>query len=245
MNQRKDHIFMNTNYNSQAEEINILQLSDSFFPTGMYTTSSGLEALFYSENKTKTPDELRTLITVYLEHQIGPADCTALGVSYGCIETADINELIKVDRTIYSMKLIEEVRNASVRSGTQLLRCVNYFLPGNEFITRFQEAIKVNKASGVYPVALAVASQSLGISKYNSGIMMLYTFVVSIIGAALRLGMIQHLDGQKLIHELKPSLLATVAKNINRPLSSMWQFTPGIDIFQIAHELMPSKMFIT
>jgi urease accessory protein len=98
---------MNTNYNSQAEEINILQLSDSFFPTGMYTTSSGLEALFYSENKTKTPDELRTLITVYLEHQIGPADCTALGVSYGCIETADINELIKVDRTIYSMKLIE------------------------------------------------------------------------------------------------------------------------------------------
>jgi len=28
-------------------------------------------------------------------------------------------------------------------------------------------------------------------------------------------------------------------------LSSMWQFTPGIDIFQIAHELMPSKMFIT
>jgi urease accessory protein len=103
----------------------------------------------------------------------------------------------------------------------------------------------VNKASGVYPVALAIASQSLGISKYNSGIMMLYTFVVSIIGAALRLGMIQHLDGQKLIHELKPSLLATVAKNINRPLSSMWQFTPGIDIFQIAHELMPSKMFIT
>jgi len=86
---------MNTNYNSQAEEINILQLSDSFFPTGMYTTSSGLEALFYSENKTKTPDELRTLITVYLEHQIGPADCTALGVSYGCIETADINELKK------------------------------------------------------------------------------------------------------------------------------------------------------
>jgi urease accessory protein len=143
------------------------------------------------------------------------------------------------------MKLIEEIRHASVRSGTQLLRCVNYFLPDNKIIVRFQEAIKQNKASGVYPVSLAVASHSLGISKYNSGIMMLYSFTVSIIGAALRLGMIQHLDGQKLIHDLKPSMLATVAKNINRPLSSMWQFTPGIDIIQIAHELMPSKMFIT
>jgi len=236
---------MNTSFDPQAEEVNILQLSDSFFPTGMYTTSSGLESLFYSENKIKTPDELKYLIAVYLENQIGPADCTALGVSYGCIERADIDELINVDQTIYSMKLIEEVRNASVRSGTQLLRCVNYFLPGNEIITKYQEAIKENKASGVYSVSLAVASKSLGISKYNSGIMMLYSFTVSIVGAALRLGMIQHFDGQKLIHDLKPSMLATVAKNINRPLSSMWQFTPGIDIIQIAHELMPSKMFIT
>src|SRR5215831_10220632 len=118
---------MNTSFDPQAEEVNILQLSDSFFPTGMYTTSSGLESLFYSENKIKTPDELKYLIAVYLENQIGPADCTALGVSYGCIERADIDELINVDQTIYSMKLIEEVRNASVRSGTQLLRCVNYF----------------------------------------------------------------------------------------------------------------------
>lgn len=236
---------MNINFDPQAEEINMLQLSDSFFPTGMYTTSSGLESLFYSKNKIKSPDELKNLITVYLEDQIGPADCTAMGVSYSCIESANVEELIKVDQTIFSMKLIEEIRHASVRSGTQLLRCVNYFLPGNEIIVKFQEAIKENKASGVYPVSLAIASHSLGISKYNCGIMMLYSFTVSIIGAALRLGMIQHLDGQKLIHELKPSMLATVAKNINRPLSSMWQFTPGIDIIQIAHELMPSKMFIT
>jgi urease accessory protein len=75
--------------------------------------------------------------------------------------------------------------------------------------------------------------------------MMLYSFTVSIIGAALRLGMLQHFEGQKLIHQLKPSILAAVANNINRPLSSIWQFTPGIDILQISHELMPSKMFIT
>ena len=236
---------MSTNYDQKPEEISILQLSDSFFPTGMYTTSSGLEALFYSDNKIESPDELKILIRVYLEDQIGPADCTALGVSYDCIERHDIDKLIEVDQTIFSMKLIEEVRNASVRSGTQLLRCVSYFLPSNETVARFQEAIKQKKASGVYSVALAVASHSLGISKYNSGIMMLYSFTVSIIGAALRLGMIQHFDGQKLIHELKPSILATVAKNIDRPLSSMWQFTPGLDIIQISHELMSSKMFIT
>jgi hypothetical protein len=33
------------------EEISMLQLGDSFFPTGMYTTSSGLETLFYDKKR--------------------------------------------------------------------------------------------------------------------------------------------------------------------------------------------------
>jgi urease accessory protein len=68
---------------------------------------------------------------------------------------------------------------------------------------------------------------------------------VSIVGAALRLGIVQHFEGQRIIHQLKPNILKTVKSNINRPLSSMWQFAPDIDIIQITHERMGSKMFIT
>ena len=56
---------------------------------------------------------------------------------------------------------------------------------------------------------------------------MLYGFSVSMVGAALRLGMLQHFDGQRIIHELKPIMSETVEKNIDRPLSSMWQFATG------------------
>jgi len=57
--------------------------------------------------------------------------------------------------------------------------------------------------------------------------------------------MLQHFDGQRIIHELKPSVSEIVEKNIGRPLTGMWQFAPDIDILQIAHERMSSKMFIT
>jgi urease accessory protein len=57
--------------------------------------------------------------------------------------------------------------------------------------------------------------------------------------------MLQHFDGQKIIHELKPNIVEVVNSNIDRPITGMWQFAPGIDIFQITHERMPSKMFIT
>ncbi len=56
----------------------------------MYTTSSGLEALYYSNRKITDADGLRDLIKVYLEHQIGPADSSALGNSYEYIQRKDL-----------------------------------------------------------------------------------------------------------------------------------------------------------
>jgi len=112
-------------------------------------------------------------------------------------------------------------------------------------LNEYQGAIKNGQAAGAYPVAWGLASNILGIPKKKAGLMMLYSFSVSVVGAALRLGMLQHFDGQRVIHELKPVILETVKKNIDRSLISMWQFAPEVDIIQISHERMSSKMFIT
>ena len=64
-------------------------------------------------------------------------------------------------------------------------------------------------------------------------------------GAALRLGIIHHYDAQKVIHESKPIISNTIIQNIERPLSGIWQFSPGSEIDQINHERMHSKIFIT
>ena len=227
-----------------TEEVSILQLSDSFFPTGMYAMSNGLEALFYAR-KIKHPNELRDIIKVYLEHQIGPTDCAALGNSYEYAKKNDLKGIIEVDQITFSMKLIQEIRETSTRAGTQLLKCLSYFIGDNELLNKYQHSIKNLQASGIYPVVLAIATSSLNISKRRAGLMMIYAFLVSMVGAALRLGMLQHFDGQKIIHELKPDILDVVNNNVDRPIAGMWQFAPSIDIIQMAHERMPSKMFIT
>jgi urease accessory protein len=229
-----------------TDQVSVLQLSDSFFPTGMYTTSNGLEAIFYSDkSKINDANKLRDLIKVYINHQIGPADCTALGNSYECAQRSDLQKLLEVDQILFSMKLIREIREASTRSGSQLLRCLISFIPDNDLLNKFQNAIKHGQATGVYPVVMALACRTLDISKNTAGIIMLYSFTVSMVGAALRLGMLQHFEGQRIIHELRPEIVETVRKNIERPLISMWQFAPAIDIVQSRHERMNSKMFIT
>jgi urease accessory protein len=180
-----------------------------------------------------------------VERQIGPTDCTALGNSYEYVKKKDLEGVIQVDQITFSMKLVQEIRETSTRAGTQLLKCLSYFIADNELLNEYQRSIKSKQASGVYPVALAIATSSLNISKRKAGLIMVYAFLVSMVGAALRLGMLQHFDGQKIIHELKPEIVEVVKNNIDRPITGMWQFAPGIDVFQIAHERMPSKMFIT
>ena len=75
--------------------------------------------------------------------------------------------------------------------------------------------------------------------------MMLYSFTVGIVGAALRLGLIHHLEGQKIIHDTKPIISKTIKECIKKSILDMWQFVPQLDIVQMSHEKMDSKMFIT
>ena len=225
------------------KEISILQLSDSFFPTGLYATSNGLE--FLAQEKKLTGKDLSQFISIYLNQIIGPSDCTALGNAYESSKKKEIDILLQIDEYMYHMRLIEETRTASVRSGNQLLKCVISFSKSKKILKEYQNAINKGKATGIYPISFGVVTASLDIPKKNAGIMFLYGFTVSIVGAALRLGILQHFEGQKIIHDLGPVILQTVLENIDRPFENIWQFAPGLDILQMQHEAMNSKMFIT
>jgi hypothetical protein len=57
-----------------ADEIGLLQISDSLFPTGMYAMSNGLDRYFYNK-KVRNASQVCDLIKVFLTQQIGPTDC--------------------------------------------------------------------------------------------------------------------------------------------------------------------------
>jgi urease accessory protein len=231
------------NTKMSTEDLSFLQLADSFFPTGLYSTSNGLEALYYT--KKVNPKGIEELVKLFLRQQVGPSDCNALGNAFEYIGKTNLQGLVYVDQTVYAIKTIAEVRAASVRSGQQLLKCVNSFTNKKKTLQSYLKEIHAGNASGIFPVSLAVSAWSLDIPKYKAGMMLLHGFAISMIGAAIRLGVIQHIEAQKIIHNLKPHVLNSLRENIDKPLSYIWQFAPGLDILQMKHEQMVSKMFIT
>jgi len=229
--------------NTDFSDLSLMQISDSFFPTGLYTMSNGLETLF-SEKRIASIDELYELIQTNIVQQIGPADCVALANAYNFTGSKDVEMIIECDKLLFSMKLVKELREATCRSGTQMIKCVSSFV-NNDVLSEYYEAVKNSKTPGTHAVVIGVVSNSLGIEKQKAALHFLYGFSVSMVGAALRLGMIEHIQSQKILHQLKPVIAETCNKYISKSLSEMWQFAPEYDVIQIAHEQTFSKMFIT
>ncbi|MEK0346593.1 MAG: urease accessory UreF family protein [Nitrosopumilus sp.] len=232
------------NIDEIEQEWGVMQLSDSFFPTGIFATSNGLEFLF-SEKKIHGMTDVIDIIRINIIQQIGPSDCVALANAFDSASKHDFDKVIEADNIIFATKSIKEIRNASVRSGVQLIKCVSEFVKDDKILNEYKNNVIENKAHGIFPVAFAISCNALKIKKEKSMMMLLYGFTVGVVGAALRLGLIDHFEGQKIIHTIKPIISQTIKEYSKKSLLEMWQFAPQVDIFQMSHEKMDSKMFIT
>ena len=229
--------------NTDFSELTLTQLSDSFFPSGLYTLSNGLETIF-DEKRASSEGDVYDFLEVTLEQQLGPADSVALSNAYDCAKSKDISGIIRCDNVLYSMKLIQESRAASCRAGSQMLKCI-VAISSDSFLKSYSEKISKNDSPGTHPVVAGVCSFAMGIKKEQARQMMMYGFCVSTTGAALRLGMIDHIQSQKILHKIKPKIQQTLEKFVDTKINDCWQFSPQYDLIQMTHENKFSKMFIT
>ena len=229
--------------NTDLSDLTLMQLSDSFFPSGLYTMSNGLETLF-DEKHVSSESDVYDFLEVVLEQQLGPADSVALSNSFEFAKDGNISGILECDDILYSMKLVEESRSATCRAGSQMLKCIMQIC-SNKLLESFSEKISKNETPGTHPVVAGVCSFVMGLKKQQATQMMMYGFCVSVTGAALRLGMIDHIQSQRILHKIKPIIQKILEKYSDAKIHSSWQFSPNYDLTQMTHEKKFSKMFIT
>lgn len=230
------------------KEFQIMQLSDSFFPSGMFSMSSGLESLFHQKVITNTK-QVHEFILEQIEFQLIPCDCNILMITMNAVKNNNFSEIVDIDKKFYSMKLTKDLRNSLVRSGKQVFNCLRHMINENNgknyFLNQFKEKIENNQTPCTYPVALGIYAQLLEIPISSAMKIMLYSFSSSVVSAAIRLGIIQHLDAQKILGLLADQVNNFVSSKIKEKTKDIWQLTPMTEIHQMLHEHNESRMFIT
>jgi len=221
----------------------LMQLSDSFFPSGSFTLSHGLEAMVQTDQISSAQD-IEAFLHLLLHNKVGCSDLIALIHAYRASTNNDLEEVRRADAYLYAQTLIQTTREAQRRSGQALLLVARSTWNDPQLVV-FQEEIDVNQTPGLHPIVFAMVGRTIELSESDTSFAFLHNFVTGIVGAAIRLGVLGHLGAQSILCKMAAEMDAIVFQSRSLSLDDMWSGTPAIDIAQMSHHRLTSKQFST
>ena len=219
-----------------------LQLADSFFPSGMYTQSHGLES-FVAAGAVGAA-RIEPLLQAYILHAAGPADALAARWTARAAASHDLELVAAVDARLDAARLAAEGRLASRRCGGRVL-LLGGQLFDDERLRAYARLVAGGQAPGHQAVALALVGAAAGLDEEAATLVELHTFAVSLVSAAVRLGALDHADAQALLLRAQPAMAAAAAEHAGLDWRDIGGFAPQIDVMQFRHRWAETHMFVS
>lgn len=221
--------------------LSALQLTDTLFPSGGHAHSFGLES-YVHEGIVRDRASFQRLAASMITFSIGPCDAVIIQLIYQGLAKGSLDEVIKLDTMLESMKVVKEFREGSRQMGQSLLRVAEE-LWEDKTISEFAEKIRERRCFGHYPVAFALISKTAGLSSQEAILAYLYLFLSGLTAAALRLVPLGQKDGQKVLKELQPLLTTVAERALKAGKDELSSFTPALDIRGMRHERLYCRLF--
>jgi urease accessory protein len=222
-------------------QLALLQLADSFFPSGSFTLSHGLEYLVKTK-QIKNATDLQTFLQILLLNKIGSCDLVALIHSHRGNKQNNLQQIQNADRQLYSQTLIEKNRQTQQKSGRALLMVAQETWQ-HENLKTLQQQIRSNQFYCLHPVVFGVVGEIAGVDEQNTALAFLHTFVTGLLGAGIRLGIIGHIQAQKTLIELASDIHQAYQQARTLKITQMWSCTPTIDLAQMQHQQLKTRLF--
>ena len=229
------------NLSPTAQKLAMMQLSDSFYPTGSFTLSHGLETLVQG-GKVESMGQLQIFLQLLLTKKVGTTDVVALIHSHRGSSQNDIAAIYEADRRLYLQTAIAKQRETQRQSGRALLMVAGNTWDSDILNTLKQETAKDN-IHCLHPVIFGAVSAIVGITEQNAVLAFLHSLVTSIISAAIRLGIVGHLQGQQVLFNLASNIESVWLEASTMNLNQMRSGTPAIDLAQMQHPQLSQRLF--
>lgn len=223
-----------------------LQLADSFFPSGAYALSHGLETAV-EDGRVGDAAGLEAWLRALIVGQIGPIDGVVVGAAWEASAVGAIDRLRALDCWLEALRLAREGRDVSRRMGRRLLETGRRLLADEAppSLDLYRTAVLAGEAPGHHPVALGVVSEAMGLGRASAVAVTLYSAATSILGAGLRVLRVDHETSQAILFRLQPVLAATTRRCLDQPWQEAWSACPEAEICAMRHERATRHLFAT
>lgn len=218
-----------------------LQLGDSFFPSGRFSLSHGLET-FAQSGLLRSADDLELLMVDYLTEVVGRSEAVGVAAANRAASGGDLATIIEVDQVLFAMKLPAEASAASTRTGRQLFSTVRQLLTASIF-HQYGRCIDEHTSPGNHAVVFGVATAAWGLSPVEAALVELYAYATNLLGAGLRTVRMDHVQSQAVLDRLKPTVVAAAETASRLDYHEMSAFAPMIEMMQLRHERSHVRLF--
>jgi len=211
-----------------------LQHGDSFFPGGATAFSWGLETLV-GEDRVATAADLRVYVETQLRGRWATFDRAATIAAHRA--AGDLDRVAVIDRLIDAQTLARELRQASRRIGGALLTVHRRLgTPGAEAYAALENA------PGHGAAVQGMLWHGAGVPESAADAMAAHQLCIGLLGAALRLGLIGHVDAQAILTDMRPVVAAVMAGE-PPDIDDIGAFVPEAEIAAMRHETQDSRLF--
>ena len=224
----------------------VLQLSDSAFPTGRYTLSHGLEAFAQNElvETPCAPEALAELLGDGIRFAVAPSDGVALACAHRAVDadgSVDVDLVVRADRRLAAVKLAREAREASSRCGRALLAAAPAV--AGVSASGYAELIDRGHVPGNHAIVLGLLDGLLGVPRLQAVAAELYAFCAGWAGAAVRLGLSDHLTAQLLLRWVRPVLAEAAERAATGDVAQISACAPLPEVMSMRHEQAELRLF--
>ena len=219
-----------------------LQFGDSMFPIGGFSFSSGLESAI-QKRVVIDAATLRAFTRTAVE-QAARGDGIALIAAHRAAIAGDVDALARIDSQVYERKLSDEARAMSVRMGKKFTE-MGVEVVGAPLLRAWRHCIETSVTPGCYPVALAVNFAAQGLPARQAFVVHQYGVAATILGAALRLMKVSHIETQKILYDLSDQTEGMYVTAAAARLSDMAGFAPLTEILAAIHTRAHVRLFMS
>jgi urease accessory protein len=217
-----------------------LRFVDSFFPSGGYAFSSGLEAAVQG-GAVRNAEELSRYVVESLTTGIGEREAVVVGLAHEAYVSGSLEIAIKADRELEAMKLGRELRTASRQMGRQVIRLATDRLTGQPLIEDYLAAVEAERTPGHLAVAMGLTLATAGWSKDDAIAAFLYQTATGLVAAAMKLLPLGQREGQRLLESWLEMIERVSCNAVHRHVLQSW--SPVQDIYAMRHSRLESRLF--
>jgi urease accessory protein len=220
--------------------LNGLRFVDSFFPSGGYAFSSGLEAAVQG-GAVRNAEDLSRYVVELLTIGIGERDAVAVGLAHDAYVSGSLEIAFNVDQELEAMKLGRESRAASRQMGRQIIRLAADQHTRQSLIEDYLAAVEAEQTPGHLAVTVGLTLAAAGWSKEDTIAAFLYQTATGFVAAAMKLLPLGQREGQRLLERWLEVIEPISHKAAHQQVLQSW--SPIQDIYAMRHSRLESRLF--